>query len=127
MKPGTRVIAYLHLKGAPWSSNHLVKCHIGQDKQVVKAALFPTSVQTENEAVSIKANRDFVCRAAGTVGEDSTVLISFFVQGEAVLDHSVRHAGDDRIFYVGLVKAAYAAAADVELRVDLSERFMLLP
>lgn len=127
LKPGTRVIAYLHLKGAPWSSNHLVKYHIGQDKQVVKAALFPTSVQTENEAVSIKANRDFVCRAAGTVGEDSTVLISFFVQGEAVLDHSVRHAGDDRIFYVGLVKAAYAAAADVELRVDLSERFMLLP
>ena len=126
LRPGTRVVAYLQLKGAPWSTNHLVTSRVGQAGQAPKAAVFPPSVQAEDDAVRIKASGEFLCRAFGTVGQDGTVHISLTVQGEAVRDHPMRHADDDRIFYVGLVRASHAAAADVELRADLSERFSAL-
>ncbi len=126
-KPGTRVTAYLHLIGAPWSVDHTVTPWIGRDADGPKAAtLFPPSVQTQPETTKIKDGVDFLCRVSGLVDQDGTIAVHFRVKGEAVQAHPAKSAHDDRVFYFGLVKLAYAAAADVQLRVDLHERFSTL-
>lgn len=126
LKPGTRVTAYFHLIGAPWSVDHLVTSSIGRDADSRKAVPFPASVQEGSETFRIKCGTDFLCRASGIVDQDGTILIVLKVKGETVQAHSAKSAHDDRVFYVGLVKLAYAAAADVQLRTDLHEQFSML-
>ncbi len=125
LKPGTRVTAYLHFIGAPWSADHLVTSSIGRDADS-RAVPFPASVQGGSGTFRIKCGADFLCRASGTVDQDGTILIMFKVNGGAVQAHPAKSAHDDRVFYVGLVKLAYAAAADVQLRTDLHEQFSML-
>lgn len=127
LAPGTRITAYLHLIGASWSTDHTVTPWIGTDIDRRKAAPFPTSVQGETETFRIRHETDFLCRVSGAVGQDGTILITLNVKGEAVYAHPTKSAHDDRIFYFGLIKLAYAAAADVQLRTDLHERFSTLP
>lgn len=127
LKPGTRVTAYLHLIGAPWSGDHLVTPSIGRDADRRKAVPFPASVQGGSEIFRAKCGTDFLCRVSGTVDQDGTILIVLKVKGEAVQTHPAKSAHDDRIFYLGLVRLAYAAAADVQLRTDLHEQFSMLP
>ena len=124
---GTRVTAYLHLIGPPWSVNHTVTPWIGRDTEARKeAAHFPASIQMQSETFQIKADGSFLCRVSGLVDQDGTVSILLRVKGEAVQAHPGKSPLDDRIFYVGLNKLAYAAAADVQLRVDLHERFSMV-
>ncbi len=127
-EPGTRVTIYLHLIGAPWSIDHAVTPWIGSDSDGPKAAAaFPSSIQARTETFQIKTGTDFLCRVSGLVDQDGTISVHLRVKGEAVGAHSAKSAHDDRVFYVGLVKLAYAAATDVQLRVDLHERFSMLP
>jgi hypothetical protein len=126
LEPSTDVTVYLHLIGAPWSANHLVTLSIGKDTDIKRAVSFPALVQGCTETIRIKCGTDFLCRASGTVEADGTILVTLKVEGEAVQTHPAKSAHDDRIFYVGLVKLAYAGAADVQLRTDLYERFSML-
>ena len=126
LKPGTRITAYLRLKGAPWSTSHSVALHSGRNRQK-HAATFPALVGAEIESYRMKADETFLARVSGKVDQDGTVTIALDVQGEAVMNHPARHPDDDRVFCVGLVALAYAASADVELRFDLSERFSAMP
>ncbi len=127
-KPGTRVTAYLHLIAPPWSVNHTVTPWINRDADGRnEAALFPGSIQMQAETFQIRAGGDFLCRVSGLVNQDGTILVLLRVKGEAVQAHPGKNPDDERVFYVGLNKLAYAAAADVQLRVDLHERFSMLP
>lgn len=126
LKPGTRITAYLRLKGAPWSTSHGVTLHSGRSRRK-RATSFPNMVGEEVESYQVKASGNFLARVSGEVDQDGTITIVLDVQGEAVMHHPARHSDDDRVFCVGLVTLAYAASADVELRCDLSERFSAMP
>ena len=123
VKPGTRVTAYLRLKGAPWCTYHHVALRISQPSPSRPSAAFPALARMDEETLQIAAGKEFLARVSGVVDQDGTVTITLDVRGEAVTDHPARHEDDDRIFYVGLTSLAYAVSSDVELRVDLHERF----
>ena len=123
VKPGTRVTVYLRLKGAPWSTHHHVALRVGQAGPPRPPSAFPALARTDGEKVRIVAGEEFLARVSGVVDGDGTVTIALDVDGETVTNHPARHEDDDRIFYVGLAALAYAASSDVELRVDLHERF----
>ena len=127
LQPGTRITAYLHLVGAPWSVNHLVTPVIGGNVDKRRAATFPATVHGQIQSFQARAAGHFLCRASGTVEQDGTVLIVLRVEGETVQAHPAKAPSDDRIFYIGLAGLAYAAASDVQLRTDLYERFSTLP
>jgi len=125
--PGTRISAYLHLVGAPWSSNHSLTLQVGKGPRLrtVKRS-FPESVDRDSDTFKIDSQRAFLCRVAGEVEADGTVFIRFFVDGESVSSHPGRGGDDDRVFYVGLTKFGYCPSENSQLRVDLLERFSAL-
>ena len=127
LKPGTRITAYLHLIGAPWSVNHVVTPQVGANANRRTAVTFPAKVQEQTETFQAEAGGHFLCRVSGEVDQDGTILIVLRVKGEAVQAHPAKAPSDERIFYIGLARLAYAAAADVQLRTDLYERFSTLP
>ena len=122
LKPGTRITAYLRLKGAPWSTHHRVTLRVGQPSPVKQPVPFPALARSDEGTLHIAANTEFLARVSGKMDQDGTITIALDVHGEAVTDHPARHKDDDRIFYVGVVALAYAVSSDVELRVDLFER-----
>jgi glycosyltransferase involved in cell wall biosynthesis len=126
-KPGTRIYAYLHLVGAPWSIAHTITLAMGRTAQQGNRRItFPASVGAERDRFHVKANENFVCSVSGTVDSDGTVFITLTVDGEMVSAHPGKDVDDDRIFYAGLVKMSYAAVSDMQLRLDMMERFLRL-
>ena len=126
LTPGTRVVVYLRLMGAPWSTDHSITLRVGQARPAVPAVPFPALARTDEKTVDVVESKAFLAHVAGNVDQDGTVTITLNVRGEAVAAHPARHEDDDRIFYVGLAELAYAVSSDVELRVDLYERFTML-
>ena len=125
-EPGTHVTAYLHLLGAPWSANHTLTPRLGRDEGRQKGTPFPRSVLAGSETLLIRVDGYFLCRVSGVVDEDGTIMISLKIKGDGVQAHPKKSLDDDRVFYVGLVKLAYAPSTDVQLRVELHERFLAL-
>ena len=122
--PGTRVILYLRLVGAPWSSSHIVEIQVGQQPATPIPATFPEPVRGTGTSAAVKPGAEFFCIASGDVDADGAVLVSIRVHGEDVLTNTGRPADDERVFLIGLSSLAYAHASDTELRADLSERFL---
>lgn len=124
LKPGTRITAYLRMKGAPWSAGQSISAVIGTGGAAPPAPAFPATGRAVTETCPIQAKAQFFLRTAGAVDQDGTITIQLSVSGEAEKDHPARNAQDSRDFYVGLLALSYAASADVELRMDLHERFL---
>lgn len=127
-KPGTVITAYLHLLGAPWSEDHTLTLKVGRssESQRKKAQVFPGSVLTPVETHKINSGTGFLCVVSGVVDQDATITISLKVKGADVQSHPKKYEADDRVFYVGLVELSYTASADVQLRLELQERFLTL-
>ena len=121
--PGTRVVIYAHMLGAPWSADQSVTLQVGrQEKDAANERVFPPSVQTGSSTVQVNTQRGFLCRVTGEVEPDRTVFIRLSVEGAAATAPA-RNSGDDRIFYVGLIELSYASSNDPQMRVDLLEHF----
>jgi len=126
LKPGTRVTAYLLLKSAPWCAGQTVSALVGTVISARTVPVFPATGRADSETCLIEPNARLLIRAVGTVDQDGTITIQFSIAGEAPQDHPARNVRDNRDFTMGIVALSYAASSDVELRIDLHERFSAL-
>ena len=121
--PGTRVVVYAHMLGAPWATGLSVTLQVGrQGRDAAKEKVFPPSVQTGSSTVQVNTQRGFLCRVTGEVEPDRTIFVQISVDG-ATETAPASNSGDDRIFHVGLVELSYASSNDPQMRMDLLEHF----
>ena len=122
--PGTAIIVYLQLLGAPWVSDHSVAIHAGRGAKKRPAKIsFPRLIDERPDSYALQADQTLVYPVEGVVEPDGTVILNLAVTGAIVTTHATRSTDDDRSFYVGLVKLAYAAVDHPHHRVTLLEEF----
>jgi glycosyltransferase involved in cell wall biosynthesis len=125
--PGTHVSIYIHILGAPWSSDHQMLAQVGRDANVRRAGTgFPATVGKNPSWIDVVTTKGFLCRTSGLVEEDGTIYVELKVRGPEVKTHAARGPHDDRVFYIGFSQLGYGATANSQTRVDLLEHFAAL-
>ena len=121
--PGTRIVIYAQLTAAPWVGDHAVTMYVGGKPRKLRNTPKPSVGTRIAEPVPIRADMNHFCTVSGEVGNDGIIEVRIDVFGPDVKEHPKKGADDERVFFIGLRKLAYAPAANLELRADLFESF----
>lgn len=114
-KVGDEIVVYLEFFGAPFvgDDGHLTAV-VGEGK----VDMPPISRQ---KYTKIRADKSFVVKARGKVGENGIVNVNVFVDGEVKLENDRPGA---RRFSVGIKALAYSLKQDAVLRSDIAEELV---
>ncbi len=116
----TEIVAFFSMNGAPWASNNKIAVKIGSGSERNSAAEFPASVMTGDSDISVVPNRAFMFRVMGKVGAEGIADITITVSGDREIPEP-----EKRVFFVGLIRMAYCATSDANMRATIGETFLL--